>query len=150
MRVYYNNVIQAPIGRKFFDKIAGIFYKTNSKTVSLALVGNNEIRKINRMYRNIDAPTDVLSFSEIDEKKNFPKDEITLGEIIISYPRAKKQARDHKQSVKAELCTLFVHGLAHLSGYVHNNNREAKRMEGLEKSILKEIRNETGIKISYD
>lgn len=144
MKVYYNNVIQAQVQKIFFEKIAKIFFSIakhpRRDEVSLALVGNKEIQKINYQYRGINSPTDVLSFSEKEHGMNLPFNTKALGEIIISYPKAKKQAKEQAHPIETELCTLFVHGLAHLMGYGHNTHRERKRMDKLEMAVLGAIK----------
>jgi len=149
VEIYFSNVIKAPISKIFFKKVAEIFYQTaklrGEIVVSVTLIGNKEMQKLNKIYRGIDSPTDVLSFAEKDAKIIIPQAPTGLGEIIISYHRVKIQARQRKHSLALELCTLFVHGLAHLLGYDHNNNRDAEEMEALEYAVLKQIQKKIDI-----
>ena len=96
--------------------------------VSVTLTNNKEIRKLNKLFRSIDKPTDVLSF---------PMDDIVLGDIVISLEKAKKQAVD---SFERELVFLCVHGLLHLLGYDHEISKdEEKIMFDKQKEIMKLI-----------
>ena len=102
--------------------------------VQLAIVDDAEIREVNRMYRNIDKPTDVVSLSYFNQGY-FPEDSLT-GEIIISIDTAKKQAEEHKHSLKEELKFLFAHGLLHIFGYDHLKAAERKSMFELQDQVL--------------
>ena len=110
----------------------------NSGLISLALVGEPAMKKLNKAYRGKDSVTDVLSFAERDIKnplKNKPTDRY-WGEVIICYPQAVKQARQNKKLVKKELEWLLVHGVLHLLGHDHYQPKETKLMRGLEKRIV--------------
>jgi len=105
--------------------------------VSLALVSNPEIKKINQIYRGQNKVTDVLSFAANEEDFICPESQNYLGEIIISYPQLVRQARQNKCSIKQEFSLLVVHGLLHLLGYDHEGNRKEKeKMRMLEEKIL--------------
>ncbi len=106
--------------------------------VSLALVTDREIRKWNKLYRGVDKVTDVLSFVEQDSFLDPSVKDNYLGEIIISLPRAKKQAQQYGCSVKQEITRLLVHGLSHLAGYEHENVSayRQKKMEKLEDLVM--------------
>jgi probable rRNA maturation factor len=83
------------------------YYKKNKFEVSIAFVSDKEIKKLNKIYRGINKPTDVLSF---EGEGKF------LGEIIISYSQIKKQAKEFGRTTKQELVFILVHGLLHLLG----------------------------------
>ena len=109
----------------------------NNAELSLALVGNDEIRELNRKYRNKPAPTDVLSF---------PADESAglharlLGDVIISVEQAEVQARRARRTLEAEVEWLLIHGILHLLGYDHERSaKEAKIMRALEKKITRAL-----------
>ncbi len=106
--------------------------------ISLALGDSKTIQRLNKIYRGKNQVTDVLSFSESEEPTRkiatfFPG---YLGEIIICYPQAVKQAKKQQKSLKSELELLFVHGVLHLLGYDHEERGENQVMRGLEKKIL--------------
>ncbi len=98
-----------------------------SGDLSIALVDDAEMEKLNREYRSCNETTDVLSF---------PLGEDQLGEIIISWPRAKEQARDYGHSLERELGFLLVHGILHLLGYEHQKEEGRKTMRRKEEEIL--------------
>jgi probable rRNA maturation factor len=102
--------------------------------LSLALSDDDQIRRLNRQFLDVDAPTDVLAFpgSEID-----PDSQVEyLGDVIISYPRALAQSIAAGHSVEDELCLLVVHGVLHLLGYDHSNEQEKAAMWALQDQIL--------------
>lgn len=88
------------------------------------------IRKLNRAYRGKDKPTDVLSFSYGDDLKG------VAGEIYISVPMARRQAKALGHSLQKELNKLFVHGFLHLHGYDHEHEKDYKKMQAIETKIL--------------
>lgn len=105
--------------------------------VSCILVDDKKIHEINREYRQIDRPTDVISFALEDEEplliEGVPR---CLGDIFISIDRAKEQAQDYGHSVYREMCFLFTHGLLHLLGFDHMEAEEEKEMVKMQNSIL--------------
>lgn len=86
--------------------------------VSLTLTDNAEIHAINREYRGVDRPTDVLSFPQFEADEPIPAGS-SLGDIVISLPKMAAQAQEFGHSQRREFCFLFVHGLLHLLGYDH-------------------------------
>jgi probable rRNA maturation factor len=109
--------------------------------VSVALVGEDRIHELNRQYRGIDAPTDVLSFSQLDGAGPAPPDLpadylVPLGDIVVSVPRMRAQAVDYGHSEARELAFLLVHGLLHLLGYDHETPDDARIMRAAEEDIL--------------
>lgn len=105
--------------------------------LSCIIVDNQEIHRINKEYRDIDRPTDVISFAYEDDEcfdiEGMPRQ---LGDIFISIDKAKEQAEIYGHSFKREFCFLFTHGLLHLLGYDHMVEDEAKVMFGLQEDIL--------------
>ena len=109
--------------------------------VSVTIVDNAYIKDINRDYRHIDRPTDVISFAFMDgvneKDKIFQSGQrVVLGEIYISYEKAKEQAESYGHSLERELKFLFVHGLLHLLGYDHMKEEDEKIMFALQDEIL--------------
>ena len=109
--------------------------------VSVTLVDNEFIHNINRDYRHIDRPTDVISFAFLDGDENKDKvfqseKMVVLGEIYISYDKAREQATAYGHSLDRELRFLFVHGLLHLLGYDHMKEEDEKIMFALQEEIL--------------
>jgi len=110
--------------------------------VELGLVIANQ-EQLNRSYLGKDEPTDVLAFSareEIDaELPPFvqpPDGVLHLGEVIISYPQAVIQAKEHRHSVKREIAILIIHGVLHLLGYEHDKPELERQMKTREQEIL--------------
>lgn len=91
--------------------------------VSLTLTDNAEIHTINREYRGVDRPTDVLSFPQFEADELIPPG-ASLGDIVISLPKMAEQAREYGHSQEREFCFLFVHGMLHLLGYDHEISPE--------------------------
>jgi len=111
--------------------------------VSLLLVGEAEIQSYNRQYRGIDAPTDVLSFSQLegegpDVRTLPPGYPVPLGDIVISMPRMRDQARAYGHSQQREFAFLLVHGLLHLLGFDHQNPEDEERMRATAEELLAE------------
>lgn len=111
--------------------------------VSVSLVDNEYIHYINREYRHIDRPTDVISFAFLDDgheydKILFKKGLVALGDIYISVDKAIEQAKEYGHSIKRELSFLFVHGLLHLCGYDHMSKEDEEVMFSLQDKILEE------------
>ena len=102
--------------------------------VNIIIVDNEEIKKINKEYRNIDNVTDVISFALEDVEFKTPFR--ILGDIYISYEKVKEQALKYEHSEKRELYFLATHGLLHLLGYDHMNEKEEKTMFDLQKELL--------------
>lgn len=132
--------------------------------VDISIVSNEEIQQLNREYRQLDKPTDVLSFALEEQTSEFDVDfaqmfydlerddenkedgsqeeqeavvlERHLGDIIISYPKAVAQAEEYGHSLERELAFLAVHGFLHLNGYDHQTEDEATRMFALQDEVL--------------
>ncbi len=109
--------------------------------ISISLVNNEEIRRLNKEYRNIDKATDVLSFPLIDFKKDkicMTSDrELLLGDIVISTDKTKEQAIEYGHSFKKELAFLLVHGTLHLLGYDHEIKSDEDKMLARQRKIIK-------------
>lgn len=99
----------------------------HAANLSIAFVGDRRMSALNRQYRRTSGPTDVLSFPGAGHE---------LGEIVISVPQAKRQSRRFRQTVRAEIELLLVHGLLHLAGYDHKNSGDRLRMERAEQRLL--------------
>ena len=103
---------------------------------NIIFITNKEIHKINKEYRKVDRPTDVISFALEDNKDIEYKDFRLLGDIYISVDRAIEQARDYNHSLKRELCFLSTHGILHLLGYDHQTKKEEEIMFTKQKELL--------------
>lgn len=122
---------------KELREMAGMVLRALKKTrveLSIALVGDSEMRKLNTKYRKKNTTTDVLSFSS---GQRLGSGAILLGDVIISIEQAKRQARERNQTLKNEVVTLLIHGILHLLGYDHERSqRQAKIMGALERKLL--------------
>ena len=115
--------------------------------ITITFTTPEEIRKINKKYRNIDKATDVLSFpmfekDELDKKiknKDFLYEDI-LGDIIISIEKVKEQAEEYGHSFERELSYMLVHGFYHLMGYDHIEEEDKKVMRPKEEKILNDLK----------
>ena len=107
-------------------------------SLTIVITDDDEVHALNRDYRQVDGPTDVLSFvaSEGDEFIGPPDEVPYLGDIIISYPTAARQALEHRHGVAAELALLSVHGVLHLLGYDHGQAEEQAHMWARQAQIL--------------
>ena len=105
--------------------------------LSLELVGDRRMRRLNRLYRKKDRTTDVLAFPMRESHNPCPA---LLGDVVISVPTAIRQAKEAGRSVSDELAALLVHGVLHLCGYDHERSaREALRMRRRETAIVKRL-----------
>lgn len=120
----------------------------NSKLIiTITLTNLENIRKINKQYRNIDKATDVLSFpmfkkDELEEKirkKDFEFEDV-LGDIVISIEKVAMQAKEYNHSFERELSYLLVHGFYHLMGYDHIKEEDKKIMRPKEEKILNDLK----------
>lgn len=111
--------------------------KVKNASFNIILTTNEEIKKLNTKYRNIEKETDVISFALEDEKqeKFFLKERV-LGDIYISVDKAKSQSKEYGHSLKRELSFLAVHGLLHLLGYDHMKKEDEKIMFKKQEMIL--------------
>lgn len=114
--------------------------------VSITLTNKENIKKLNKQYRNIDKETDVLSFPmfEKEELEKIIKSqnnvvEDILGDIIISIPKVEEQATEYKHSFERELAYMVVHGFYHLMGYDHIEEKDKEKMRPKEEKILQEL-----------
>jgi len=110
--------------------------------VSLVFTDSETVKQLNRDYRGVDEPTDVLAFymlpqKEVDDSFALPPDGVTrLGEVIISYPKAVAQAKKQGHSPERELALLVIHGILHLLGYDHEEPEEESKMRERERELL--------------
>lgn len=112
----------------------------SDKEISLILVDLEEIHKINKEYRNIDRPTDVISF-EADIDEDIPSDEEDnyAGDIFLCIDKVYEQALSYGHSVEREFAFLLCHGVLHLHGYDHMNEEDEKEMFAKQEEILEKL-----------
>lgn len=108
-----------------------------SAALSLVLIGDRSMRRLNRQYRKQDRTTDVLAFSM---REGPGPSSSLIGDVVISVPAAMRQAGRMSRSLDEELSTLLVHGILHLCGYDHERSEgEAQRMQRKERWVLRRL-----------
>lgn len=110
----------------------------NDCELSVALVGDDEIRGLNGRYRSRDEPTDVLSFPIEDPPPSGPR---LIGDVVISVEKAARQARQRRRPLDDELEVLLIHGILHNLGYDHERSPEDEReMRAMERRVRRELK----------
>ncbi len=109
--------------------------------LSVVVTDDEAVRELNRQFRDVDAPTDVLAFGSGEESDfvTAPEEPVYLGDVVISYPRALAQAEEYGHSVDRELALLAVHGVLHLLGYDHVDEAERAEMWARQDEILERL-----------
>ena len=122
----------------FYVKIFEELKLKDEYITDVTIVDNKKIHKINREFRNVDRPTDVISFAFLDDQKEreLKGGPVNLGQIIISFEKAEEQAKEYGHSLNREMVFLFVHGMLHLLGYDHMKEEDEKIMFALQDKIL--------------
>jgi probable rRNA maturation factor len=115
------------------DRVVG---KIKGREVSVLFVGDSKIKEINREYRSKDKVTDVITFA-FDDTPGF--ESAAIGDIVISFDTAKRQALEYGHSLKREMAFLYCHGLLHLLGYDHNTKLEEEKMFGIQEQVLNNL-----------
>lgn len=124
--------------RRAVEKV-GELYDAADAEVSITLTDDAHIHALNREYRAVDRPTDVISFalneSEEPEIAGGPAIDV-LGDIVLSVERAKAQAAEYGHSLRREIVFLTVHGMLHLLGYDHVEEAERQEMEEEQRHVM--------------
>ena len=137
LSIYY------PAIRYYFNKTFKKLKIAGNYEISLILVDEKEIQRINREYRKIDKVTDVISFAEIDDENSFDcleDEDIYLGDIFINVKRVYSQAKDYGHSFKREFVFLFIHGVLHCLGYDHIEKDDEVKMIEAQKLIVGDLK----------
>ncbi len=144
MELYINNTLDIdlidyePIFTRLAKKTLKNLSLNDNIICSVTFVDVDTIHKMNKEYRNIDRPTDVISFAFLDDKKEIIKGDVPLdiGEMYICYQVADENRKNYNNSIEREICFLFVHGLLHLLGYDHIKKEDEEIMFKLQDEIL--------------
>lgn len=146
--------LEEPIPEGWLDKLKVILHKAGmiegiaDGEVALTFVDDDAIQQLNRTYRGIDGPTDVLSFPMREQTADEmdivwpdqdPAETRLLGDIVISVPRAREQSQHYGHSLEREIGFLFVHGFLHLVGYDHDSEEAENLMFAKQERILAEV-----------
>ena len=139
--------VKIPSGLRMMIRRACIAVLRNEKfrgnaEVSVTFVDNDEIRRLNAKFRDIDAATDVLSFPMGENGKydiNHATGAKILGDVVISMEKAQQQAEEFEHSFEREVCYLTVHSMLHLLGYDHMVDEEKAVMRAKEEEVMTQI-----------
>ena len=150
--VLYKDIEENKLYEKLIEKVLTKCFEeehleNSHLCITVTLTNPENIRKINKEYRDIDRATDVLSFpmfekEELDEKikKNDFEHEDMLGDIIISIERVEEQAKEYGHSFERELSYMLVHGFYHLMGYDHIKEEDKLKMRPKEEKVLNDLK----------
>ena len=151
---FYNEIYYLRKTKKFdlmllkVNDYINSYLKKKNLSLSILLTNDAEIKDINFKYRNLNKPTNVLSFKSMIDENNYFKNseqEVFLGEIIISMERVLEESKINNILFKDHFIHIFLHAILHILGYDHEVDSERKKMENIEISILKTL----GIKNPY-
>ena len=156
MTIYFTNVgiHKFTIKRLLEGALKYLKQPNRDVEMSLSIVSPEDIQRLNKQFRGVDAVTDVLSFPTVDnptrgvlDVNSLPADavnertgKLNIGDVIICLERAKEQANDFGHSLKRELCFLSLHGMLHLLGYDHVEQEDEQQMMVLQDEILNKMR----------
>ena len=133
--------------RQVVEKTLALEGVNSPVELGLVITDAETIRQLNRTYRGRDETTDVLSFALLEDAEVTPfitpPDGVShLGEVILSYPQAAIQAKEHKHPLERELALLVIHGVLHLLGHEDEDEVAEARMRAEEKRVLGELTDE--------
>jgi probable rRNA maturation factor len=134
----YRTVSKVGVTSKSMKKVVKkvfLLCKKKKPVLSIHLIGDTRMRRLNRDYRGVDSSTDVLSFGVQGAKILGPHE---WGDIFISVPYIRRQAKREGVVYREELFRMLIHGILHLFGYDHVTIKEEKKMFALQESILKQ------------
>ncbi len=126
---------------KVCNEVSRIYGLTTGEELSIFLCNNDKIHELNREYRQIDRPTDVLSFAlnEGDDYADSKEESHLLGDLIISLERTVEQANEYGHSFERELAYLTTHGCLHILGYDHTTDEDKAEMRKEEEFVLSNL-----------
>lgn len=140
------NKTNETIKKSFLEDVAktslDVLKIEGSYSLGLLLVDNKFIKKLNKGYRGIDLPTDVLSFSLFNKKRitiDSPDKILYLGDVIISIDEAKKQSQKAGCALESELADLLIHGILHIVGFTHDKENNQKKMDNFSQKIINKL-----------
>ena len=140
--------------RRLAAEVLGREEVAEGTELSLIITDDEAIRELNRRFRGVDAPTDVLAFGSVlgpygtkcagaeEQFVSAPESPPYLGDVVISYQRALAQAEELGHAVAEELSLLVIHGVLHLLGYDHQEKTAAQKMRERERETLAKVRSE--------
>jgi len=139
VEISLNKIFKCNITKQIVFEVVNLLSKKEKKVkggVEVNIVDNKFIKKINKECRGVNKETDVLSFAW-QEDKVIKSD--FLGQIYISYPKIKLQAKENNITIKEEFVRMLAHGILHLIGYDHNIKKRADKMFKIQEEVVKKI-----------
>jgi probable rRNA maturation factor len=131
----FKNIDILPTKLKKLVEVTCNRFKLSKATISIAIVDNTQIRKVNKQFLNQDRPTDCLSFNLSDNKKNSAKS----FELVVNGEMAARKAKLRGHSGEAELALYITHGLLHNLGFDDSTKKQAEKMHNIEDEILQQM-----------
>ncbi len=133
----YSSLVDPRLLDETAQKVLGQLLPESEIDLSIVIDSDDTLQELNKKYLDIDAPTDVLSFqmNDLDPESR----RIYLGDIIISYPRARAQAEAAGHPVESELQLLIIHGILHLVGHDHSEAGEKREMWLVQAKLLAQL-----------
>jgi probable rRNA maturation factor len=137
--------------KKVSEYVSNKFDKDEKSLLNIVFLDGREIKELNKKYRSVDRETDVLSFSYIPDKESMnPKDSscpATMGEIFICPEVALSNvpAQGSDWNLNLEIIMLIIHGMLHIYNYDHENEKDRNSMEGIQNSMMSDIRGSFGL-----
>jgi probable rRNA maturation factor len=138
--------IEAPFEHAWFARVVGAAVTVGAQAsvgeavqVVILLADDAQLRDLNRRFRHIDKPTDVLSFEGEAEASSSACALGHLGDIALSVERAQRQADEYKHAFEREIAYLLTHGVLHLLGYDHEDDADQRRMRAAEERALESL-----------
>lgn len=133
--------VRPAVIRSVFTAIGRVVPRYRTGDVSVAFVSARESHRLNRLYRRVDRPTDILSFAERDSRVRvgYEPERNYLGELVVAYALVRAQARQRQVRIEAHLAALLVHGFLHLIGFDHYRVRDWQRMLRFERRITRAL-----------
>ncbi len=134
--------VEAIIQRAIAAAAAMVDLPEGTTELAVLLTDDAGVQALNKTWRGIDAPTNVLSFPAVWRNEGTPETDgvpLMLGDIAIAYQTTRKEAESESKPFQNHLTHLTVHGFLHLLGYDHTTDDEAEIMEGLESKILAQL-----------
>ena len=134
--------IKKNILENIVEKSLDILKIKNPCEATLFLVDDKFITDLNRKYRGLNEPTDVLTFAILDKKRkriDSPDSILHLGDIVVSLDAAERQSRECLHSFNFAIAILLVHGLLHSFGYAHDNKKTKNKMDYWSEKILRQL-----------
>ena len=140
----YEKRIPHQVVEKRVNEILALFSKDDVE-LSISFVSDDEIQELNKQWRNIDSPTDILSFVQsdnVDDMDFWPTDNESniLGDMVISIKAIERNCENFNVSFDEEVDRLLIHGILHLLGHDHKTNDKDEPMLVLQEEILSKIR----------